>query len=980
MEEKDTNKTSLLNRWKNRKKEEGASTNIITKVATGIKIPLSYGQKRLWFLQQMYPSNPFYNYSETYTFDGELKETLLIESLQSVYNDHDILRTTFHIEDGEIYQKVDANAKMDIAVHDLSSLNKMDSEKKSLKVMEADAFKYFNLERSPLVRASLIKINPVKHILQITLHHIVTDKWSMRVFREQLSNYYQSNAVISELSDNKAKMQYADYAYWLNKKAINSEHFDYWKQKLSGEIPNLNLPTDYTKPLQPSFKGAASSTQNFGKEFSTKILDLATQLETTPFNLMLSVYYIFLYRYSGQKDILIGTPVTNRDSKELEKLIGFFNDTMVLRTVLNDDMSFTELLNHVKKNHLEAFKNKDIHFDYLVRELKVDRSLAINPFFQVMFLYHSVPENPSFGENLNLSHTWFDLKVSKFDLTIYVAEENGILSSTFEYASDLFHESTVERFQGYFKTLLEGIVANPNENIVELPMLPSHEKKFLLGQKEKTKNHFSEYSGIHEIIENISKSNPETIAVTYKDTTITYKQLNKKANVVAHNLAEYIKSDNEVIGLCIDRSVDMIIGMLAILKTGCAYLPIDPDYPKERIDFMLKDAQVKTIVNKQNVASLFLDNALNQIQIDSLDYTPGSNITNVSVSKPSNLAYIIYTSGSTGQPKGVPITHKNIINSTGGRLDFYNEKPTAFLLMSSISFDSSKAGIFWTLCTGGNLVIAEKRIEQDIEKIGNLVKKQSISHTLMLPSLYKLMLQYIDCKKLNSLKTVIVAGEACNNSLCENHFEKLPNASLYNEYGPTEASVWCIAHKIVKENSNNINVPIGKPVANAEIYLLDEKLNLVPIGSVGEIYIGGVGLTKGYINRPDLNKNAFINNPFNNSKKIYKTGDLGKLRHDNTIEFLGRADQQIKIRGYRVELNEIEKVIKNYNEKILDAYVLVETDTSNFISYTDKEIYNLETLIEILGKMEGQDVDSIISSIQTLNNNQKKYLLNQLEA
>lgn len=975
MAEKDLNKTSLLARWKNRQKEEISNISI-GKIPDNINAPLSYGQQRLWFLQQMYPENPFYNYSETYTFNGELDKDILIKSLKKVYQDHDILKTTYHIKNGQIFQKVDDTAEIDITFNDLSSLNEVDAKKESQKLMEADAFKHFDLERSPLVRGAVIKINAREHVLQITLHHIVTDKWSMRVFREHLAAYYLALSK-GETLNKKEELNYLDYAYWLNNKEINSKHFEYWKQKLSGDIPNLNIPTDYRRPLQPSFKGAASSTQNYGKAFSTKILNLAKQLETTPFNLLLSVYYTFLYRYSGQEDILIGTPVTNRDLKELEKLIGFFNDTIVLRTQLNNYLTFAELVANVRKNHLEAFHNKDIHFDYLVKELKVDRSLAINPFFQVMFLYHSVPENPSFGDELNLSHTWFDLKVSKFDLTIYIAEENGILSTTFEYASDLFHPSTVERFLGYFKSLLEGVISNPNETIAKLPMIPVAEKKFLLNQKQITQNTYTDFNSIHEIIESICQSSPNDKAVTFKKTCITYKELNDKANTVAKNLLLHTNGKNDSVGLCIDRSVDMIVGMLGILKSGCAYLPIDPEYPRERIDFMLKDSNVDIVITTQNLSYLFSNTSAHLIHIDVLQASSISNNVILPESKASNLAYIIYTSGSTGKPKGVPITHKNIINSTRSRLDFYDENPIAFLLMSSISFDSSKAGIFWTLCTGGNLVVAEKRIEQDIDRIGNIIHENNISHTLILPSLYKLILEYIDAKKLSSLNTVVVAGEACSNTLCKEHFKILPQVNLYNEYGPTEASVWCIAHKIEAKDIDKITIPIGIPVARAKIYLLDKTLNLVPFGSIGEIYIGGPGLTMGYINRPDLNANAFVENPFNTSEKLYKTGDLAKYNSDNTIEFLGRADQQIKIRGYRVELNEIEKVIESYNNEVNNAIVLFEDDNTN-LNQTN-ETY-LENLIHILEQMDNSEVEHIISSVKTLNNDQKEYLLNQINA
>ncbi|PKQ44146.1 non-ribosomal peptide synthetase [Confluentibacter flavum] len=906
--EKELKQESLLDKWKNRE-QKTTSIKPIEKAPPGVKIPLSYGQKRLFFLQQLYPDNPFYNYSETYTFIGELVKEHLIESLKKVYNDHDILRTTYHADGDTVFQEVDASAKMEISTHDLSKLNELDAEIECHKIMLADATKYFELDKGPLVRASLIKINDLKHILQITLHHIVTDKWSMQIFRAHVAHYYRQFNKDIRLSELKNQLQYTDYAYWLENQEINNDHLNYWKNKLSGEIPNLNLPTDYSRPKHPSFKGAASYTQVFNKDLSGKLLKLSKKLETTPFNLMLSVYYIMLYKYSGQTDILIGTPVTNRNQKALEDLIGFFNDTIVLRTNLSPSMTFMDFVGNVRTNTLEAFSNKDVPFDILVRELKTNRNLSINPFFQVMFLYHSVPENPFFDDNLSLTHTWFDSKVAKFDLTIYISEEHGLFSSTFEYASDLFEEETINRFQDYFKLLLEGIVSNPNIVIADIPIINEKEKTFLCNQKNEFSNHLLEEQAIHKIIEQIASKYPENKAVTFGNVSMTYKELDHKASLVAQSLLKNITTRNEVIGLCLDRSINMIVGMLGILKAGCAYLPIDADYPKERVNFMLKDSNVKILLTQKNItihdtgldiSTLFIENLTDTInELNTLDYPQTSE---------DDLAYIIYTSGSTGQPKGVPITHKSIINSTTGRIYFYNHNPSAFLLLSSISFDSSKAGIFWTLCTGGNLVISEKRLEQDIDKIGNILKDHSISHTLMLPSLYKTILEYTSPDSFGTLKTVIVAGEACTESLCDYHFNKLPKVKLYNEYGPTEATVWCIAYEITKATIKS-SIPIGRPVAGANIYLLDEKLNLVPKGAIGEIYIGGTGLSKGYLNRPELTRQVFITNPFNTEEKLYKTGDLGKFRNDGNIVFLGRKDQQVKIRGFRVELEEIEQTL-----------------------------------------------------------------------
>ncbi|MFD1613740.1 amino acid adenylation domain-containing protein [Gelatiniphilus marinus] len=921
---KDIEKSSVLDRWKNRDKVK-PTANVIKKAPLQESIPLSHGQKRLWFLQQIHPTSPFYNYSETYTFNGSLQEDSLIKGLKKVYNDHDILRTTYHIKDSNIYQKIDESAVLDISTHNLSTLTELEANAKASQIMEAQATRHFNLTKNPLVRVALIKINNQKHILLITLHHIATDKWSMRIFRDDLASHYNALTLNTAFKNKRTELQYSDYAHWLQTKKTNTKQLDYWKNKLAGEIPNLNLPTDFVRPLQPSFKGAASYTQVFNRDLSSKLLALSKQLETTPYVLMLSVYYVFLHKYTGQTDILIGSPVTNRDQKVLEELIGFFNETIVLRTKILPSTTFKDLALQVRKTTLEAFANKDVPFDVLVKELKIERSLSINPFFQAMFLYHSVPENPFFNDDLKMTHTWFDSKVSKFDLTIYISEEDGLLSSTFEYASDLFSAPTIDRFQNHFKLLLETIVKNPNERISEIPMYTATEKAFLLNKKQPVSKNFTQFNGIHNIIEDISKKHPENVALTYNGNSITYKALSEKSNQISQEVLKK-SSQKEIVGLCIERSLNMIVGLLGILKAGCAYLPIDPEYPKQRINFILNDAKVSTIVTQNSLLNLFDDFETNHVLIDTIDYSKNDGTIEFPIAKETDLAYVIYTSGSTGNPKGVPITHKNIINSTAGRLDFYDENPSAFLLMSSVSFDSSKAGIFWTLCTGGNLVITKKRIEQDINKIETLIKKHNISHTLMLPSLYQLLLEHASITNLKSLKTTIVAGEACGKSLCKLHFKKLPTVNLYNEYGPTEATVWCIAHKITQEDLKYNTIPIGSPVANAEIYILDKTRNMVPYGAIGEIYIGGTGLSKTYLNRPELTEAVYIKHPINteNNKKLYKTGDLGKFRNDGAIEFLGRADYQVKIRGHRIELDEIKKAILESN-LVNKAIVVTET-------------------------------------------------------
>lgn len=973
---KEIKKASLLGRWKNREKKESAAMPI-SKAPKDIPIPLSGGQQRLFFLEQLYPKNPVYNTSEIYTFEGDLDLENLEKSLQAVFKTNDILRCSFHLHNGKPIQKVEKNATLNIEKFDLGNLSQEEKERRKEEIIIADSLSHFELENAPLMRATIIKLDARKHILFVTMHHIVMDKWSLGIFKEELAEFYKNPPSESKNVEIEPKMQFTDYAYWEQKRDIDAYQLKYWREKLSGDIPFLDLPTDRTLPNQPSFKGG-SHVQYFSKELSNKVLELSNRIETTPYVLLLSAYYLLLYKYTGQRDILIGSPISVRNSKVLENVFGFFDETIVLRTGLSPSMSFVEFVAKVKKTTFEAFNNMDVSFDVLVKELKPERSLSSNPFFRTMFIYHAVPPTPSFGEGIEVTHTFYNKEIAKFDLTQYIANEDGILFSEFEYAKDLFDEDTIARFQQHYRILLEGIIADPDMAISKIQMLTQKEREFFLPEKTEADGPYHGYSSIHQIIEDIGSKQPNSIALSFSNSSKTYGELMKESDQLAKRILNYSQGNNEIVGLCVDRSVEMIVGLLAILKSGCAYLPIDPEYPSQRIAFMLEDSRVPLVLTQKEQLSnfegfkgikLLLENEAESIE----------NFKGFPEVGKTDLAYVIYTSGSTGKPKGVPITHGNIINSTEGRLTFYPENPTAFLLMSSIAFDSSKAGVFWTLCTGGTLVISEKRLEQDIDKLSEVIERNSVSHTLMLPTLYKMLLEYSDLSKIQSLTTVMVAGEACPVSLCEFHFKKLPKVSLYNEYGPTEATVWCIAHQIKKDNLGDV-VPIGKSVAGAEVYLLNESHDLVPLGAIGEIYIGGPGLAGSYLNRPELTDHAYINHPFEQGgeKKLYKTGDLGRYGKDGSIEFLGRADQQVKIRGFRIELDEIEKVVTQHS--MAESAVVMIKESSETIDIDVAKLTDSNEISSYLERFLGdKEAEELIDYVQSLKEEEKTYWLEQIQ-
>ena len=970
---KNSKDISLLSKWRNKNKEDRQDIEI-KKAPQESQIPLSNGQKRLWFLQQLHPGNPFYNYSEIHTFKGELDVQSLLKSIQHIYDQHNILRSTYHIENGIPIQVITPISKLKIDIFDISVLDDNEASVELKNLLDEQASTNFDLLKGPLFKVTLIKQKENQHLLHISLHHIISDEWSMEIFRNQLAKNYAKLNAGENLQLEELPIQYTDFAYHQQQLNTSEKQLDYWKSKLSGVLPVLNIPTDYTRPVTPSFKGDLNSFE-LPKQLSEDAIALSQKLKVTPYVLFLSAYYVLLSRYCNQEDIAIGSPITNRNHKALEKLIGFFNDTVVLRTRLSDKISFENLVKEVRKTTLEAFANKDVSFDLLVKTLQPERSLSANPFFQVMFLYNTETPIPSFSSTLDFKYQTYGANASKFDLTLFVSENEKTITTTFEYATELFKEATIKNLQEYLKNILEEVIYNPQKKIADISLVKQQKEADhqLIQDEINLESILKNNTGIHHLIEKIASENPDKIALSFKEQQMTYGELNKKATDIAMAILDSINGPKNIIGLCMERSLEMIVGMLGILKSGHAYLPIDPDYPSDRIAYILSDAGVNTIVTQKRLNSKLDVLNLALVNIDRLEVSQST--AKLPKSDPENLAYVIYTSGSTGKPKGVPITHRNILFSTLSRLHYYRTSPTAFLLMSSIAFDSSKAGIFWTLCTGGTLVISEKRIEQDIEQISDYLENHKISHTLMLPSLYKLILEHADKNKLKNLKSVIVAGEACSIDLCKIHYNTLANVKLFNEYGPTEATVWSTVHEIQKDDLNSPNIPIGKPIPGAKAFILDKNLQQTPKGAIGELYIGGPGLSGNYINRQDLTDKLYIKNPFDKEEILYKTGDLVRIDVNDNLIFLGRTDQQVKIRGHRIELNEIENIISG-NSMVANVAVVIEKRQKKgaLLNYDDAiDSENLSSLL--LEHLDENQIIELLTSVTTLNDEEKKYML-----
>jgi amino acid adenylation domain-containing protein len=910
---------SALDEWLSRKKKTSISKTIPCKPDDKPAL-LSYGQERLWLLDQLYPNQAFYNYAQRYRIVGEVDIDRLITSFEKLSERHEVILANYQVQ-GENGVEQIKGSHFSIENIDLSLFSDGHLEQELLEQRKRCVAQPFNLAEEPLLRLFIFKINETSFELLLVMHHILGDAWSLGIINNEISEIYKALSDQREISLEKLEIQYKDFAYWQRQQEIKPVDLDYWKGQLSGELAILDLPIDRSRQVN-DFSGGTLK-KSLSGNLKEKLQALATNQSTTMYVLLLTAFKLFLNKYCRQTDVLVGSPFSNRDMPVLEKLIGFFNETLVLRTNFEGNPTFPELLEQVKQNTLAALTHKNVPFNTIVNELRPDRQAGENPLFQTMFLYNIEGNKLNLGKDIMLEEEMLDLGISKFDLTLFVNDGESGLEIVFEHTTRL-PDPIVADMATLFETLLEKIVENSENVISEISMFSDNMLRDLSVHWHGKKEALPDYQSVHQLISHWVEQRPAHKAVTFGDTSLNYQELDLWAQELEEKLRAKGVGIGSIVGLYTHRSLEMVAGILGILKSGAAYLPLDPDYPDERINFMLNDAGVNCLLCAPDVLNKlsFEQGDIITIERDA-GFVPNSNAAIENLL--DETAYIIYTSGSTGKPKGVLVTHQNLIHSTSARTSFFEDDMHSFLLLSSFSFDSSVVGIFWSLCSGGTLVLPPKRIEQDIELLASIIRQNSVSHTLLLPSLYQVLLNNIKAIDLSSLKAVIVAGEACSLTLSKSHFKKLPWARLYNEYGPTEASVWCIAHEIT---SSDRTIPIGKPISNTSTYVLDDQLNPIPLGVSGELYIGGMGITKGYLNRPELTQERFVENPFEKGSFIYKTGDLAKFRTDGVLEFLGRADEQIKIRGFRVELEEITSHIL-LEPGVSDAIVEVKEDANS---------------------------------------------------
>ena len=921
-------------------------------VERGGELPLSFAQQRLWVLAQLEPHSTAYNIPIALRVFGALNLPVLEKSINEVVHRHEMLRTTFGSADGKAIQIPAASLKVSLPVIDLQHLSLVEREAAVLRLTTADAQRSFELEYGPMLRMSLLKLGQDEHIVLVTLHHIVSDAWSAHVLVREVTTLYTAFADGRPSPLAPLPIQYADFAswqrQWLSGDVLKKE-LEYWKATLKGDLPVLALPTDHLRPAVQTFNGASIS-RPLPSELMLAIKDLSRKEGVTLFMALFAAWYLLLHRYTGQNDFLIGSPIANRTRQEVEDLIGFFVNTLVLRAGLSDDPTVKGFLERVRTMCLDAYSHQDVPFEKLVEVLQPARDVSYSPLFQVMFDLQNAPVSDIDIPGLRIMPVETEHKTSKVDLSLSIQEGEQELTVSIDYNTDLFEAPTIERILVHFQTLLASMVAEPDARVSTLPFLTKDERNTVVIGWNKTAVAYPEIGWLPQAIAAQAAQTPEARAVTLDDQTLTYAELMARATQLAQQLRQQGVRPDMLVGVAMERSLELVVSLLGILHAGGAYLPLDPDYPAERLAFMLADAQPALILTQSSLRARLPTYAGPIWCLDS-DVPLFSEQPAIVLDEGvhgTHLAYTIYTSGSTGQPKGVGNTHAGLLNRLQWMQAQYRLMPSDRVLQKTpFSFDVSVWEFFWPLLVGAELVLAQPGEHRDGLRLLERIVQHQITTLHFVPPMLDAFLETPGLERCRSLRRVFCSGEALPAAVARRCLDTFPHAELYNLYGPTEAAIDVTAWACRLGDCDHIP-PIGRPIANTQLYLCDPDGQPVPIGVPGELYIGGIGLARGYHRRPALTAEKFVPSPFGvePGDRLYRTGDLARARQDGVIEYLGRLDRQVKLRGFRIELGEIEARLMQH-QSVRDAVVLVREDSPG-----------LKHLVAYVTAHEGQAVDT----------------------
>lgn len=907
--------------------------------------PLTYGQKALWFLFKLAPQSSAYNVAFSARVCSHLDVSALRRAFQALINRHPMLRATFFEENGEPMQKVDDFQEVCLTEVDASGWNEGELKRR---VVEKSKHP-FDLEKGPLLRVDVFHISEQEYILLLGLHHIVCDGWSLWMLLDELQGLYKAESTGFSAPLVPLNSSYKNYVNWQAKTLTGSEGealWRYWQGKLAGELPTINLPSDRPRPSVQTYRGA-SYRFKLTEELTSLLKELARENGVTLYTLLYAAFQVLLYRYTGQEDILVGSPTAGRNQTDFAEVVGYFSNPVVLRSQIFGDSTFQAFLTQAQKTVLEAIAHQDYPFALLVEKLQPKRDPSRSPIFQVSFSLQKPQKFEAVADLLTSSEpktkvNWggiilepFDMaqQEGEVDLTLELIEAKKTLTGVLNYNTDLFDSSTITSMAGHFQTLLEGILAHPEERVEKLPLLTPAEEHQLLVEWNNNKTEELPNLCIHQLFAAQVEKTPDAVALVFEDQQLSYSQLNAKGNKIAHHLQALGVKPSVLVGVCMERSLDMVVAVLGILKAGGTFVPLDPSYPKSRLAFMLQDAKVSVLLTKQKLIEKLPENTAKVVCLDweSPEFSQQSQHNPVSEATTKDPAYVIYTSGSTGKPKGVMISREAIASHCQSVQKYYQiTSKDKVLQFASLNFDTSLEQIFPPLIKGASVVL------RDIEALSPqelLAKISELKITVIdLPTAYwqQVVTEWAKVapkEANNQLRLITVGGEAMLPEYLRLWQQTaMSSVRLINAYGPTETTITATAFDVPESFPDSSKIPIGRPIGNRTTYILDKFGNLLPIGVPGELYIGGETLALGYLNRPDLTAQKFIADPFNNKPgaRLYKTGDLARYLPDGNIEFLGRVDDLVKIRGFRIELGEIEAALSLHPEVMQTAVVVRE--------------------------------------------------------
>lgn len=909
-------------------------------------LPPSFSQQRLWFLDQMEPDSPVYNISRAMRINGALNVEALQRTLDALVARHEVLRTTFASPDGSPVQVIAKSRSVELPVTDLRDWPLVEREVEAQRFMVEHARRPFNLSQDLMLRARLLRMDEQEHHLLLTMHHIASDAWSEGILYRELATLYEAFSTGKPSPLPELPIQYADFAQWqrewLQGEVLESR-LSYWKQQLGDYSAVLELPTDRPRPLVQTYQGRRQSLA-LPKTLSDSLQVLCRQERSTLFMILLAAFQVLLHRYTGQDDIVVGTPIAGRTQAETEGLIGFFVNNLVLRTDISGNPTFRELLGRVREVTLEAYTHQDLPFEKLVEELHPDRNLSYSPLFQAMFDFQNAPKYELELAGLTLTPLEVDSGTAKFDLSLSLSESPYGLTGALGYNTDLFDHATITRMLGHFRTLLEGVVDNPDQLVSELPLLTEGERHQLRVEWNDTQTEYPKDSCIHQLFESQVERTPEAVAMDFEEDRLTYRELNRGANQLAHYLNARGIGPENVVGLYMERSAAMVIAILGIVKAGGAYLPLDPSFPPGRLKFMIEDSGATLVLThrlseEHSPAPTIVD--IIDLDLDSIEIVRMSVENPTSQTTPGSLLYVMYTSGSTGVPKGIGVCHRGVTRLVCKTNYIDLDESDRVAQASNAAFDAATFELWGALLNGARIVGIPKALLLSPVKFARHLEQHRITTIFLTTALFNQIVQ-TEPAAFKGMSQVLVGGEALDPHWLSVALEHGPPKRLLNVYGPTENTTFTTWYLVERVPEGATTVPIGRPLANSLVYILDSHLNPVPIGVSGELHIGGSGLARGYLNSPDLTAEKFIPSPFGGETgaRLYKTGDLARYRSDGNIEFLGRIDHQVKVRGFRVELGEVQVVLQQHS-RIREAVVTTRESSSgdlNLVAYLVPEV------------------------------------------